>query len=88
MQHLYESINMKMSDTMKIQLGLVEINPNPKNKSKNIVRITDKGRNATKEFKATIEDIENVIFKKYNNEEKEKLKIMLRDLAREYDDLR
>lgn len=64
--------------------GLVEINPNPENKSKNIVSITDKGRKTTKEFKNIIEDIENELFKKHSDEEKEKLKIMLRDMAKEY----
>jgi DNA-binding MarR family transcriptional regulator len=67
--------------------GLVEINPNPENKSKNIVKITDKGRKTTKEFKCIIENIENEIFEKYNDKEKEKLKIMLRDIAKEYDNL-
>ena len=41
--------------------GLVEINPNPENKSKNIVKITDKGRNVTNEFIKIIEDIEKGI---------------------------
>ena len=67
--------------------GLVEINPNPENKSKNIVKITDKGRKTTKEFKTMIENIENGIFEKYSDEEKKKLKIMLRDIAKEYDNL-
>jgi len=35
---------------------LVEINPNPENKSKNIVKITDKGKKTTKEFKNMIEN--------------------------------
>jgi len=66
---------------------LVEINPNPENKSKNIVKITDKGKKTTKEFKNMIENIENEIFEKYSDKEKEKLKIMLRDIAKEYDNL-
>lgn len=67
--------------------GLVEINANPENKSKNLVKITQKGKKVTKEFKVFIENIENEIFEKYNEEEKEKLKIMLRDIAKEYDQL-
>ena len=67
--------------------NLVEINPNPENKSKNIVKITDKGREATKEFKRIIEEIENEIFKEYDEKEKEKLKIMLRDLSKKYYEL-
>lgn len=67
--------------------GLVEINQNPKNKSKNIVKITDKGRKITEKFKVFIEDIENDLFEKYSADEKEKLKIMLRDIAKEYDKL-
>jgi DNA-binding MarR family transcriptional regulator len=51
------------------------------------VKITDKGRKTTKEFKCIIENIENEIFEKYNDKEKEKLKIMLRDIAKEYDNL-
>ena len=34
-----------------------------------------------------IENIENEIFEKYSDKEKEKLKIMLRDIAKEYDNL-
>ena len=67
--------------------GLVEINPNPKNKSKNIVKITGKGRKITEKFKIFIEDIENELFEKYSADEKEKLKIILRDIAKEYDKL-
>ena len=66
---------------------LVKIYSNPENKSKNIVEITDKGRKTTEEFKTLIENIENEIFKKYSDEEKKKLKIMLRDIAKEYDEL-
>ena len=65
---------------------LVKIYSNPENKSKNIVEITDKGRKTTEEFKTLIENIENEIFKKYSDEEKKKLKIMLRDIAKEYDE--
>ena len=63
---------------------LVEISKNPKNKSKNIVKITDKGRKLTKEVIYVIENIENEIFDGYDIEEKEKLKIMLRDLSKKY----
>ncbi|WP_407377430.1 MarR family winged helix-turn-helix transcriptional regulator [Methanobrevibacter sp.] len=63
---------------------LVEIIPNPENKSKNIVKITDKGRKVTLEFKKTITEIENEIFLDYSEDEKEKLKIMLRDLSKKY----
>ena len=65
---------------------LVEISKNPKNKSKNIVKITDKGRKLTKEVIYVIENIENEIFDGYDIEEKEKLKIMLRDLSKKYND--
>ena len=64
--------------------GLVVINPNPENKTKNIVTITDKGKNVAKEFKDNIESIETELFKKFDDEEKEKLKMMLRDIAKEY----
>ena len=67
--------------------GLVEINPNPENKTKNIVTITDKGKNVAKEFKDNIESIETELFKKFDDEEKEKLKMMLRDIAKEYNNL-
>lgn len=67
--------------------GLVEINPNPENKSKNIVKITDKGRKASQEFKNTINEIENEIFKDYESDDIEKLKITLRDLSRKYFEL-
>ena len=63
---------------------LVEITPNPKNKSKNIVSITDKGRKVTREFVDTIENIENEVFEDYTMEDREKLKIMLRDLSKKY----
>lgn len=66
---------------------LVEISKNPKNKSKNIVKITDKGRKLTKEVIYVIENIENEIFDGYDIEEKEKLKIMLRDLSKKHYDL-
>lgn len=66
---------------------LVKIYPNPENKSKNIVEITNKGRKTTKEFKTMIENLENEIFEKYSDEEEEKLKIMLRDIAKGYDEL-
>lgn len=66
---------------------LVKIYPNPENKSKNIVEITNKGRKTTKEFKTMIENLENEIFEKYSDEENEKLKIMLRDIAKGYDEL-
>lgn len=68
--------------------GLVEINPNPENKSKNIVKITDKGRNVTNEFIKIIEDIENEIFSDFTSEEKAKLKINLRDLSKKYYELK
>ena len=67
--------------------GLVEINPNPENKSKNIVKITDKGRKASWDFKNTINEIENEIFKDYESDDIEKLKITLRDLSRKYFEL-
>jgi DNA-binding MarR family transcriptional regulator len=66
---------------------LVEINPNPENKTKNIVTITDKGKNVAKEFKDNIESIETELFKKFDDEEKEKLKMMLKDIAKEYNNL-
>lgn len=66
---------------------LVEITPNPENKSKNIVKITDKGRKASQEFKNTINEIENEIFQDYDSEDIEKLKIILRDLSRKYFEL-
>ena len=68
--------------------GFVEINPNPENRSKNIVNITDKGRKVTQEFNRTISEIEDEIFKEYSNEEKENLKIMLRDISKKYSDLK
>lgn len=68
--------------------GFVEINPNPENRSKNIVNITDKGRKVTQEFNRTINEIEDEIFKEYSHEEKENLKIMLRDISKKYFDLR
>ncbi|MBQ7928343.1 MAG: MarR family transcriptional regulator [Methanobrevibacter sp.] len=67
--------------------GFVEINPNPENKSKNIVKITPKGRNATEEFSRAITEIENEIFKDYTSDEQEKLKIMLRDISKKYFEL-
>ncbi len=67
--------------------GLVEVNPNPENKSKNIVKITDKGRKITQEFYKTINVIEDEIFNNYTAEEKEKLKIMLRDISKKYFEL-
>ncbi len=67
--------------------GLVEINPTPENKSKNIVKITDKGRNVTREFIKIINEIENDIFSDFTIEEKEKLKITLRDLSKKYNEL-
>lgn len=67
--------------------GFVEINPNPENKSKNIVKITAKGRIVTEEFKKAITEIEDAIFKDYTSNEKEKLKIMLRDLSKKYFEL-
>lgn len=66
---------------------LVEIYPNPENKSKNIVEITDKGRKATQEFIEIIEEIENEIFSDFTLEEKKKLKIALRDLSKKYYEL-
>ncbi len=68
--------------------GFVEIHPNPENKSKNIVSITDKGRIVTQEFNKTINEIEDEIFKDYTQNEKEKLKIMLRDLSKKYFELK
>ena len=67
--------------------GLVEINPNPENKSKNIVKITDKGRKTTLKFVKIINDIENEVFSDFTIEEKEKLKINLRDLSKKYYEL-
>ena len=67
--------------------GFVEINPNLENKSKNIVKITPKGRNATEEFSRAITEIENEIFKDYTSDEQEKLKIMLRDISKKYFEL-
>lgn len=67
--------------------GLVEINPNPENKSKNIVKITDKGRKVTGEFKKLINEIENDIFSDFTSKEKEKLKISLRNLSKKYSEL-
>lgn len=67
--------------------GFVEINQNPENKSKNIVKITDKGRSVTQKFVKTINEIEAEIFKDYTSEEKEKLKIMLRDISKKYFEL-
>ena len=67
--------------------GLVEINPNPENKSKNIVRITDKGRDVTSKFIKIINDIENEIFSDFTIDQKEKLKITLRDLSKKYNEL-
>jgi len=64
-----------------------EIKPNPENKSKNIVTITDKGRKVTQKFNRTIDSIENEIFEEYSPLEKEKLKIMLRDLSKKYYEL-
>jgi len=66
---------------------LVEIKANPKNKSKNIVTITDKGREITRQFISAIDSIENEIFRDYSSEEKENLKIMLRDLSKKYYEL-
>lgn len=68
--------------------GFVEINPNPENKSKNIVKITYKGRKVTKEFNKAITAIEDEIFKDYTSNEKEKLKIMLRDISKKYFELK
>lgn len=67
--------------------GLVEINPNPENKSRNIVKITDKGRKVTGEFKKLINEIENDIFSDFTSKEKEKLKISLRNLSKKYSEL-
>jgi DNA-binding MarR family transcriptional regulator len=67
--------------------GFIEIKPNPENKSKNIVTITDKGRKVTQKFNRTIDSIENEIFEDYTPQEKEKLKIMLRDLSKKYYEL-
>lgn len=67
--------------------GLVEINPNPENKSKNIVKITDKGRKTTLKFVKIINDIENEVFSDFTIEEKEKLKINLWDLSKKYYEL-
>ncbi len=64
--------------------GFIEIKPDMENKSKNIVSITDKGRKVTQEFNSTIHRIENEIFEEYSPQEKEKLKIMLRDLSKKY----
>lgn len=64
--------------------NLVDIMPNPENKSKNIVKITEKGRKITKEFIKIIDKIENEVFKDFNNDEKEDLKIILRDLSKKY----
>lgn len=64
--------------------GFVEINPNPENKSKNIVKITEKGREVTEKFIKTINEIENNIFDDFTYDEKEKLKINLRDLSKKY----
>lgn len=66
---------------------LVEIKANPKNKSKNIVTITDKGREITRQFISAIDSIENEIFRDYSSEEKKNLKIMLRDLSKKYYEL-
>ena len=67
--------------------GLVEINPNPENKSKNIVKITPKGRKVTNEFIEIINEIENEIFSDFTGKEKEKLKIILRDLSKKFNQL-
>lgn len=67
--------------------GLVEIIPNPENKSKNIVKITEKGKLVTKEFKNMITEIEDEIFKDYSEDEIKRLKITLRDLSRSYFEL-
>lgn len=64
--------------------NFVDIMPNPENKSKNIVKITEKGRKITKEFIKIIDEIENEVFKDFNNDEKEDLKIILRDLSKKY----
>ena len=44
---------------------MVEIFPDPKNKSKNIVKITEKGKEVTKEFVKIINQIEDEIFSEY-----------------------
>ncbi len=67
--------------------GLVEISPNPENKSKNYVKITKKGRQVTKEFNNQIKEIEDNIFENYTSEERLKLKITLRNLFERYDNL-
>lgn len=67
--------------------GLVEISPNPENKSKNYVKITKKGRQVTKEFNNQIKEIEDNIFENYTSEEILKLKITLRNLFERYDNL-
>ena len=67
--------------------GMVEINPNPENKSKNIVKITPKGRKVTNEFIEIINEIENEIFSDFTGKEKEKLKITLRDLSKKFNQL-
>lgn len=67
--------------------GLVEINPNPENKSKNIVKITPNGRKVTNEFIEIINEIENEIFSDFTGKEKEKLKIILRDLSKKFNQL-
>ena len=67
--------------------NLVEIFPDPKNKSKNIVKITEKGKEVTKEFVKIINQIEDEIFSEYTNEEKEKLKVTLRELSKKYYEL-
>ena len=67
--------------------NLVEIMPNPENKSKNIVKITEKGRKITKEFIKTIDDIENEVFYDFSDNQKQDLKIILRDLSKKYHDL-
>ena len=66
---------------------MVEIFPDPKNKSKNIVKITEKGKEVTKEFVKIINQIEDEIFSEYTNEEKEKLKVTLRELSKKYYEL-
>ena len=57
------------------------------NKSKNIVKITEKGKEVTKEFVKIINQIEDEIFSEYTNEEKEKLKVTLRELSKKYYEL-
>lgn len=66
---------------------MVEIFPDPKNKSKNIVKITEKGKEVTKEFVKIINQIEDEIFSEYTNEEKEKLNVTLRELSKKYYEL-